>query len=125
MRPTPDIALTAVCSVNRARHCTTNEPKGDGDLRSPGGAERALVSICPYEKAIFGAQIDTVNEPPGRYPECHTDDAVFASAVPVTNCELACTESWDRVSSLLLVGDDIFIYVQHKFLQLKLHNSKY
>ena len=32
-----------------------------------------------------------------------------ASAVPATNCELACTESCERVSSLTPVGEDILL----------------
>ena len=120
MCPTPDIALIAVCSANCARCCATNKPKGDGDYRSPGDAERALVSVCPREKVVFGVRIDTVDEPPRKCLERRTNDAVSASAVPTENCKLACTESWDCVSSLLSVEDDIFTPVQHKFLQPKL-----
>ena len=56
---------------------------------------------------VLGALVDTVNELPRNVQARRTDDAVSASAVPTAYCELACTESWERVSEDLLVGDDI------------------
>ena len=93
----------------------TDMPSRDGDRRGPGDAERARASAILGENAALGALLVTIKEPPGRCPMWCMDDAVSASAVLATNCELACTESWDRVFLLRPLGDNIF-NAQHSFL---------
>ena len=53
-------------------------------------------------------------------PAWRTEDVVSVSAVPATNCELACTESCECVSSLTPLGEDIMfnmVTAQENFLQ--------
>ena len=75
----------------------------------------------PCEYVTLGALLETVEEPPGNLPTWRAEDAVSASAIPATNCELECTESCERVSSLPPVGEDIFSLVHStaKFLFCK------
>ena len=103
----PDIALSAVCSASRTRHCATDKPSGDRDLHNPGDAERARANAdcCVY--AVLGALVNIVDELPGNIPVRCTDDAVSSSAVLATYCKLACTECCERVSAECPVGDDI------------------
>ena len=105
-----DIVVAAFCSANCALHCTTDKPKGEGDRHSPGDVEHARSANIPCINVAFGALPVTVGEPPGKRLACRADDAVSLSAVPATNCELACTESWERVSPLRPLGDDIFVH---------------
>ena len=85
-----------------------DKPKGDGDRHGPGDAEHAQSADIPHKNAALGALLVTVKEPPDNRLVWHTNDAVSSSVVPATNCELARTESWERVSSLCPLGDDIF-----------------
>ena len=53
----------------------------------------------------FGEVLDkTVTETPGKGPILHAEDAVSSYIEPIAPCELALTDSWDRV------GEDI---IQH------------
>ena len=90
-RTTPEIAVTVLCSTNRAHVAMqSDKPKGDSDLRiSFGDAERARAAAIPREYATLGARLTTVKEPPSNLPSWHMEDAVSESAVPATNCELA------------------------------------
>ena len=93
--------------------------RGDDDIRSPRDAERARAAAIPREYATLGARLITVEEPPGNLPAWRTEDAVSVSAVPVANCELVCTETYERVSSLTPLGEDI-VFLGHStenFLQ--------
>ena len=78
-------------------------PSGNGDCHGPGEAERALETERRFANAELGARCEIVAELPGNVPGRRIEDAVSLNTVPVTNCELECTESWERVSS----GDDI------------------
>ena len=78
-------------------------PSGDGDRRSPSEAERTLETEPRFAKAELGARCEIVAELPGNVPGRRIEDAVSLNAVPVANCELESTESWERVSD----GDDI------------------
>ena len=64
-------------------------------------------AAIPLEYTMLGARLVTIEEPPGNLPAWRTEDAVSESAVPAANCELACTESCEHVSSLTLLGEDI------------------
>ena len=86
----------------------TDKPSDDGDLRSPGDAECARGNADRRVYAVLCTLVDMVDELPGNVPVRHTDDAVSSSAVPATYCELARTESCERVSSVLPLSDDIF-----------------
>ena len=57
---TLEIALSAICSANSVRRFTTDMPNGDGDLRSPGDAERAQVIIDRRKNAELGTLCDLV-----------------------------------------------------------------
>ena len=59
---------------------------------------------------VLGALVDIVDELPGDVPTRCTYDVVSSSAVPAANCELVCIDSWERVSSVLPLGDDIFTH---------------
>ena len=78
-------------------------PSGGGDCHGPGEVERALETECHFANAELGAQCEIVAELPGNVPGRCIEDTVSPNAVPVANCELECTESWERVSD----GDDI------------------
>ena len=78
-------------------------PNGDGDRRGPGEAERALETERRFAKAELGARCEIVAELPGNVPGRCIEDVVSLNVVPIVNCELDCTESWERVSD----GDDI------------------
>ena len=78
-------------------------PNGDGDHRGPGEAEHTLETERRFANAELGARCEIVAELPGNVPGRRIEDAVSLNAVPVANCELECTESWERVSD----GDDI------------------
>ena len=62
--------------------------------------------------------VKTCTVTPGGAPIPLTEDAVSSSAVSAAYCELACTESCERVSPLRAVGDDITVSAQN-FLQRK------
>ena len=57
--------------------------------------------------AVFGALVNIVDELPSNVQVRRIDDTVSSSAVPAAYCELACTESWEHVSTEFSVGDDI------------------
>ena len=108
-RPTPEIAVAALCSTSRAHFYATNKPKGDGDHRSPREVERAQAAAIPREYATLGARLVTVEEPPGNLLAWRTEDAVSESALPAANCKLASTSSCECVSCLAALGEDIFV----------------
>ena len=101
------IALYATCSASCTRHCTTDMPSGNNDLCSPGDVERARDTVHHHSNAALGALDGRVAKLPGNCPVWCTDNVVSANAVPVTYCELECTESWERVCQFLPLGDDI------------------
>ena len=78
-------------------------PSGDSDHREPGEVERALETERHFVNAELGARCEIVAELPGNVLGRRIKDAVSLNAVLVANCELECTESWERVSD----GDDI------------------
>ena len=78
-------------------------PNGDGDRCGPGEAEHALETERRFANAELGARCEIVAELPGNIPGRRIEDTVSLNAVLVANCELECTESWERVSD----GDDI------------------
>ena len=78
-------------------------PNGNGDLCRPGEAEHALETERHFANAELGARCEIVAELPGNVPGRCIEDSVPLNAVLVANCELECTESWERVSD----GDDI------------------
>ena len=118
MRPTPDIALSVVRSASRARRCATDKPSGKRDLRNPSDAELARVNADHHIYAVFGALVNIVDELPSNVPAQHTDDVVSLSPVPAANCKPASTESWERVLSVLPLGDDIFPHTAQKSSRL-------
>ena len=75
--------------------------------RNPSDAEHARVNADCHVYVVLGALVDTVDELPGNVLARRSDDAILVSGVPVVYCEIACTESWERVSEDLPVGDDI------------------
>ena len=70
-------------------------------------AEHARAAAIPREYVTLGARLVTVEEPPGNLQVWRMEDAVSESAMLAENCELACTESCERVSSLTPLGEDI------------------
>ena len=78
-------------------------PNGDGDHRRPSEAERALETERHFANAELGARYEIIAELSSNVPGRRIEDAVSLNAVPAANCELECTESWERVSD----GDDI------------------
>ena len=85
----------------------TDKPKGDGDRRGPGDTELARAAAAPRKYATLGARLVFGEELPGEHLAWCTEDAVSTSTVSATNCELACRESCERVSSLTPVGEDM------------------
>ena len=75
---------------------------------TPGDEEHALVNAESRVYEVLGALVNIVDELPSNIPAWCTDDAVSSSVVPAANCELACTDSWECISSVLPLGDDIF-----------------
>ena len=118
-QPTPDIALSTVCSAYLAQCCTTKTPIDDGVLRGPGDAERALDIMRHHANAELGATNEMVIELPGRSPMWCEDEAVSSNTFPTAYCELECSESCERISEVPFVGDDIIQvhYTQHSSLQ--------
>ena len=67
-------------------------PSGDSDRHGPGEAERSLETERRFANVELGARCEIVAELPGNVLGRRIED-----------CELECTESWERVSD----GDDI------------------
>ena len=99
MRPTLDIALSAICSTYFAQRCAIDTPNDGSALYGPGEVEHAQDILNHRAKAEFSATNGIVIEVPGKHPVWHTDDAVSSSIVPTAFCELECTESCERVST--------------------------
>ena len=78
-------------------------PNGNGDLCRPGEAEHALETERRFANAELGGRCEIIAKLPSNVPGRRIEDAVSLNAVPIANCELECTESWERVSD----GDDI------------------
>ena len=57
-RPTPDIALSAVCSAYIARRCATETPNGDATFRGAGDAERPRDGKRHHANAELGPTDD-------------------------------------------------------------------
>ena len=64
---------------------------------------------------MFGVLVNHCTVTPGGAPIPLTEDAVSSTAVSAANCELACTESCERVSSFTPVGEDIVHFSVQKF----------
>ena len=120
VHPRLDITVAAVCSANGTRHCTTDKPKGDRNRRGPRDAERAWAAEHPSQKC---GVVHSTRYSRGAARQtssvAHIHDVVSSSAVSATNYKLVCTESWERVSSLCSLGDDIFT-MQHEFLHKRI-----
>ena len=76
------------------------------------------MSLLRQANAVFEVLDKNCTVTPGGGPILLTEDAVSSSAVSAAYCELACTESCERVSPLRAVGDDITVSAQN-FLQRK------
>ena len=76
---------------------------GNGDRSGPSEAEYALETERRFVNAELGARCEIVAELPVNISGRRIEDAMSLNVVPVSNCELECTESWERVSD----GDDI------------------
>ena len=64
---------------------------------------------------MFGVLDNHCTITPGGTPIPLAEDAVSSSAVSAAYCELACTESCERISSFTPVGEDIVHFSVQKF----------
>ena len=124
--PTPDIAVTVVCSTSCAWCCTTDTPIGGTARRCLGDIEHQWNSAQPWAYAIFGALDDIVIALPGIYLACGTDVAVSSTTVPIACWELLGMSLVSAFPQLVMTSFNFSLRKQHLNKEnsfFSLHNS--
>ena len=107
MRPTRDIADSAVRSASCTHHCATETPNGDAALWSTGEVERPLDCERRHKNVEFGAADDIIVELPSKRFACRTDNAMSSNILPIAYYELECAVSCECICTDFPDGSDV------------------